>query len=1150
VATDDPRRELHVRRDARERYRIDEPVFASPGDAARTDLLFARQLAHRINSSRNLIRHPGDAVRASDLNAMGILHTVFREVLDLYRAEYGSATTATALEVLNEKFSASDVTACLTEFVSRFPPAAVFTGHTDAEALLAADLGGRSGREALLEGIALLSLANENPALRPFAELIGDDELGKATAYPDIIDELGKYYRRCPPFGPDSQSLLEMLRTPARLYPNSLEDQLAYIYERWGSFLGDQVYRLLRGLDVLREDGRVRLPGPGPSRIHQYDGAEPERFSPDQDWMPGVVLIAKSALVWLDQLSRTHQTEITRLDQIPDQELDRLASWGVTGLWLIGLWQRSRASREIKQRMGNAEAEASAYALYDYTIADELGGWDALDSLRARASRRGIRLASDMVPNHTGIDGRWVVEHPDWFIQLGHPPFPSYSFSSEDLSSSADVAVQLEDHYYSRSDAAVVFKRTDRHSGEARYIYHGNDGTSMPWNDTAQLDYLKAEVREAVMQTILHVARHFPIIRFDAAMTLAKKHIRRLWYPEPGSGGAIPSRSEYGLSASDFEAAIPREFWREVVDRVAAEVPDTLLLAEAFWMMEGYFVRTLGMHRVYNSAFMNMLKNEENQKYRQVIKNTIEFDKEILKRFVNFMNNPDEETAIAQFGTGDKYFGVCTLMVTMPGLPMFGHGQVEGFAEKYGMEYRRAYWDEMPNGALIERHERDIFPLMRRRHLFSGVSDFLLFDLMDGGSVNDNVFVYTNRAGSERSLVTYNNSLSRAHGWIRTSCLFAERLDNDKKEHRRAELADALGLQRSEERYCIFREHAGGLWYLRSSAEIRERGLYVELSGYQCQVFLDFHEVTDNEYGHYAQLVDELDGRGVDSVEESIREIALKPLLDLHSAIANSHTYRIVSKAITGERTVDAPFIDALEHSFREFLRLAAQYRPQDAPIDAAVDRLGRLLGAIQEAAFLDLVPPPARAARFRKATAMFCRSLRDQQERRDQLITWALLEPLASVYELPVGVVEEWGLIRHASRAFHGQTRDPAWMLLMKILINHGTWWTPEAVDNPGRLIENLLSDVDVSTFVAVNEYDEVVWFNGERLDELTWWIYATGVVSIFTATPAEERAESVLALYEMVETIGTAREASGYKVDAFLDALSDGEDEEGPLE
>jgi hypothetical protein len=94
------------------------------------------------------------------------------------------------------------------------------------------------------------------------------------------------------------------------------------------------------------------------------------------------------------------------------------------------------------------------------------------------------------------------------------------------------------------------------------------------------------------------------------------------------------------------------------VDRVAAEVPGTLLLAEAFWLMEGYFVRTLGMHRVYNSAFMVMLRDEDNAKYRSVIKNTLEFDPDIMKRYVNFMSNPDERTAIDQFGKGDKCFGV------------------------------------------------------------------------------------------------------------------------------------------------------------------------------------------------------------------------------------------------------------------------------------------------------------------------------------------------------------------------------------------------------------------------------------------------------------------------------------------------------------
>src|SRR5262249_34812035 len=157
------------------------------------------------------------------------------------------------------------------------------------------------------------------------------------------------------------------------------------------------------------------------------------------------------------------------------------------------------------------------------------------------------------------------------------------------------------------------------------------------------------------------------------------------------------------------------------------DAPDTLLLAEAFWLMEGYFVRTLGMHRVYNSAFMNMLRDEENGKYRAVMKNTLEFDPEILKRFVNFMNNPDERTAVDQFGKDDKYFGCCILMATLPGTPMFGHGQIEGFGERYGMEYRRAQREEEPDPYLIERHEREVFPLLHRRYLFAEVENFRLY---------------------------------------------------------------------------------------------------------------------------------------------------------------------------------------------------------------------------------------------------------------------------------------------------------------------------------------------------------------------------------------------------------------------------------------
>lgn len=135
------------------------------------------------------------------------------------------------------------------------------------------------------------------------------------------------------------------------------------------------------------------------------------------------------------------------------------------------------------------------------------------------------------------------------------------------------------------------------------------------------------------------------------------------------------------------------------------------------------------------------------------------------------MSNPDEETAINQFGKGDKYFGVATMLITLPGLPMFAHGQLEGFSEKYGMEYKRSYYTEFIDEHLVWLHEKEIFPLTQKRYLFSQVTDFELYDFIDPtGNCNENVFVFTNRSGNEVALVIYNNSYSEAIGKINYSC--------------------------------------------------------------------------------------------------------------------------------------------------------------------------------------------------------------------------------------------------------------------------------------------------------------------------------------------------------------------------------------------
>ena len=890
--------EFHISKKIRDLCNFDGGLFASSGNVVFANMKNVRAFQLLINNVFESRGEENKKLSAGQLNAMGLIDEILHYVCMLYRRDKVLTFMDDLLATLDKEFGRAEVDGLLLDFIREFPPVAVYKEKIRPEEYLAAtelDAGTgleRTNRAQTLEELILLHLANENKAFEPFMIMFSDKELAKNKLYAKSWKLIQKYVASQPVFGPFDHDLITLLREPQVFAPDSLRGQLEYLQKYWDTFLGEWLKRILAGMDTISEEEKAAWHGFGGGDLpdmqpYSFENLmnEYERFSADSEWMPKVILIAKTVLVWLDQLTKQYGYPITRLDQIPDAELDKLRDEGFTGLWLIGLWERSKASKRIKQICGNPEAAASAYSLFDYNIASNIGGWDALANLRQRCWQRGIRLASDMVPNHTGMDGDWVINHPDYFIQRRDNPFPQYTYNGENLSQDGRVSLFLEDHYYSKDDCSVVFKRVDNQTGDTRYIYHGNDGTGLPWNDTAQIDFLNPTAREAVMQEILHVAQNFPIIRFDAAMVLAKKSIRRLWYPEPGHGGDIATRSETGLSTQQFNDAIPNEFWREVVDRVAAECPDTLLLAEAFWMMEGYFVRTLGMHRVYNSAFMNMLKKEENQKYRETVKNTITFDPQVLKRYVNFMNNPDEETAIAQFGDGDKYFGVCTLMITMPGLPMFGHGQIEGFTEKYGMEYTKAYKDEKPSQYLVDRHWHDIFPLMKKRYLFSGVDNFLFYDLWENGHVNENVFAYSNGAGDERAVVFYNNKYDSAAGWIKQSDPYAVKTGNgDEVVMKSRSISEGLNLTAEDDKYCIFQEHRSRQWFIRKSSEVCEKGLFVMLNGFEYQVYLNVHQVSDQADHRYKILCDFLGGRGCEDIETAWQELIYKDLYaDLHA---------------------------------------------------------------------------------------------------------------------------------------------------------------------------------------------------------------------------------------------------------------------------
>lgn len=1144
--------EFHVSRLSREKYDFDRTLFSFDGNVIFTNFLAVRKFTQKINDKRDLVNFPEKAVKAGDINAIGLIDEILHLIFSLYRRSIDPNVVTELYQKLEDIHGKKKFEETLKKFCDEFPPLAVYQGETSLEDYLAAETKGTPNKHIALEEMLMLWITNKNPAVETFSELFDDTVMKQTTNYRQIIGTIGEFFKEKPFFGPDNQDLITMLRSPAIEEPHSLMGQLEYIRRKWGSLIGDYLYRLLNSIDLIQEENKVVFGGPGPTEVLSFGGlTEEENFSPDSDWMPKTVMLAKNTYVWLFQLSKIYQREIKHLDQIPDEELDKLARWGFNGLWLIGLWERSDASKRIKQLCGNPEAVASAYSLKKYNIAGDLGGEEAYQRLRDKAWQRGIRLASDMVPNHMGIDSDWVISHPDWFISLPYSPFPSYSFSGTDLSPTGGVTIKIEDHYYDRTDAAVVFMRTENQNGETRFIYHGNDGTSMPWNDTAQLNYLIPEVREAVIQTILHVARKFPIIRFDAAMTLAKKHYRRLWFPEPGSGGAIPSRAEYGLKQEDFDNAFPTEFWREVVDRVAQEVPDTLLLAEAFWLMEGYFVRTLGMHRVYNSAFMNMLRNEENSKYRLLIKNTLEFDPEILKRYVNFMNNPDEKTAVDQFGKGDKYFGICTLMATMPGLPMFGHGQIEGFSEKYGMEYYRPYWDEDPDSYLIQRHQSDIFPLLKRRDLFSGIQHFLLYDFYSGNSVNEDVFAYSNGNGREFALVVYNNRYNSAQGWIKTSASF---LNKDSGNLENKALIDGLKLGSDPNQYVIFRDSASDLEFIRSSMEIKYQGLFFDLGAYECHVFVDFRVVNENEYGQYGQLASYLHGRGVPSIDHALKDLMLAPILNPLRDVINANNLRELyrSRIFESDEKINPEIILRHEGQYQNFINALRSFMSTDVDTQSIVNEEQRGLEAILALQIFDERYPFPGSKKYEAIIDYVQDNIDDYVFSWYVLLLWNDLRLMGRVItddpqyaEISRSWIDEWGVTRIVQQNLEELGLDSSQSYsatnILKLLTSQQNWAMDIKEDTPKSLMKRWLTQEEIRNFLNINRYRGKLWFNKEAFESMMWWMVVAALLRLVAdpETSLSENFETLFDAYDLIQSLLDGEEESEFQLEKLLESL-----------
>jgi len=337
--------------------------------------------------------------------------------------------------------------------------------------------------------------------------------------------------------------------------------------------------------------------------------------------------------VWLTELSGRLGRAAT-LDDIPDDELDRLAKTGFDWIWLLSVWQTGRAGQQVSRTnqewrnefqetlpdLREEDIAGSGFAISGYKVHTSLGGNDALARLCERLRKRNLRLMLDFVPNHTALDHPWVDDHPDYYVHGN------------------EVALAQTPKNYVRVQG--------KEGG--LLLAHGRDPYFPGWPDTLQLNYGNSETQEAMIGELLRIAGQCDGVRCDMAMLVLPDVFERTW----------------GIRT--------KPFWPEAIGRVRSQSPEFRFMAEVYWDLE-WTMQQQGFDYTYDKRLYDRLRDGHARPVREHLHAGLDYQ----GRMARFLENHDEPRAAATFSEEtQKAAAVITFLA--PGLRFFHQGLSDG----------------------------------------------------------------------------------------------------------------------------------------------------------------------------------------------------------------------------------------------------------------------------------------------------------------------------------------------------------------------------------------------------------------------------------------------------------------------------------------
>jgi hypothetical protein len=349
--------------------------------------------------------------------------------------------------------------------------------------------------------------------------------------------------------------------------------------------------------------------------------------------------------VWLTELGQGLGRQAT-LNDVPDTAIDQFAAAGFDWIWFLSVWSTGKEAQKISREnqewreefqetlpdLQEEDIRGSGFAITGYVVHPDLGGNEALQRLRKRLQKRGLKLMLDFVPNHMAPDHPWVATHPEFFVRG----------TSEDLERSPQ-------NY-----------RTIRSDKGDNVFALGRDPYFPGWPDTLQLDYSNPETQEAMIQELLRIADQCDGVRCDMAMLVLPEVFERTW------GKKAPA------------------FWPNAIMRVHEKSPEFTFMAEVYWDLE-WTLQQQGFDYTYDKRLYDRLRDGHARPIREHFNAAPDYQ----VRLARFLENHDEPRAAATF-TNEVHKAAAVITFLCQGLRFFHQGQFEGRKKRISPHLVRA----------------------------------------------------------------------------------------------------------------------------------------------------------------------------------------------------------------------------------------------------------------------------------------------------------------------------------------------------------------------------------------------------------------------------------------------------------------------------